>query len=48
MLRNARYISLKTASSFGNTKRFFDTFRRAAFKDSIVFVVYIARLISKG
>ena len=39
MLRKARYRSLKTASSFGNIARFFDTFRSDAFNDSIVFVV---------
>ncbi len=36
---NAKYISLKTASSLGNKERFFDTFRSVMFKDSIVFVV---------
>ena len=36
---NARYSSLKTASSFGNSDRFFVTFRNVMFKDSIVFVV---------
>jgi len=35
----AKYKSLKTASSDGNSDRFFDTFRSVMFKDSIVFVV---------
>jgi hypothetical protein len=35
MFRKARYISLKTASSFGNSDWFLLTFRSAAFKDSI-------------
>ena len=36
---NAKYINLKTASSFGNSERFFVTLRSVMFKDSIVFVV---------
>ena len=36
---SARYISLKTASSFGNSDRFFVTLRSVMFNDSIVFVV---------
>ena len=39
MLRKAKYISLNTASSFGNSARFLLTFRSAALSDSIVFVV---------
>jgi hypothetical protein len=46
MLHKARYISLKTASSFGNSARFLLTFRSAALSDSIVFVVLTARLVS--
>jgi hypothetical protein len=39
MFLSARYISLKTASSFGNKERFLVIFRSVMFKDSIVFVV---------
>jgi hypothetical protein len=48
MFLNARYISSKTASSFGNSDRFFVTFRNVMFKDSIVFAVWMTRLISPG
>jgi hypothetical protein len=34
-----RYVSLKTASSFGNSERFFVSFRNVMFNDSIVLVV---------
>lgn len=33
------FISLKTASSFGNKDRFFETFRNVMFSNSIVLVV---------
>ena len=39
MFLSARYISLKTASSFGNSERFFGNFRSASLGNSIVFVV---------
>ena len=38
MFLSAKYISLKTASSFGNSERFFVIFRKVMFSDSIVFV----------
>lgn len=48
MLRNARHISLNTTSSFGNSDRFFVTFRNVMFSDSIVLVVQMARSIAAG
>ncbi len=36
---NARYINLKTASSFGNKARFLLIFLSVMFNDSMVFVV---------
>ncbi len=39
MLRSAKYNSLKTASSLGNSARFLMILRNVMFSDSIVFVV---------